>query len=76
MSPVTFYEVPTGTRPSQCRGATCRATIYWIERGEKRLPIDCDVDGGFEPTDREAGSGVSHFTTCPDVRQFSGRNRP
>lgn len=75
VSPPKFYEVPAGTRPSECRGQNCKAEIYWIKNGEKSLPIDCDVDGGWEPTAREAGNGVSHFTTCEDVRQFSGQNR-
>lgn len=75
MTTPKFYDVPAGTRPSECRGKTCRAPIYWIKNGEKSLPVDCDVDGGYEPTDRDVGSGVSHFTTCEDVRQFSGRNR-
>lgn len=72
----TFYEVPAGTRAAQCRGQSCKATVYWIVAPSgKRMPVDCDVDGGWEPTEREAGNGVSHFTTCPDVRQFSAKNR-
>jgi hypothetical protein len=70
-----FYDVPAGTRASQCRGESCRATIYWVKDGEKSIPIDCDVDGGFEPLGRDEGSGVSHFTTCPDAPQFSRSKR-
>lgn len=71
----SFYEVPPDTRPTQCRGQNCKAEIYWIKNGEKRLPVDCDVDGGYEPTQHDAGRGVSHFTTCADVGRFSRSNR-
>lgn len=72
----TYYGVPAGTRASQCNGRTCRAVIFWIEKPDgKRMPVDCDVQDGEEPTAEDAGRGVSHFTTCPDVGQFSGRNR-
>ena len=70
-----FYDVPAGTRASQCRGATCGASIYWINTERSRIPVDCAVDGGYAPTPHASGSGVSHFTTSPDVRQFSGKNR-
>jgi hypothetical protein len=54
------------------------------------LPVGCDFDGGEAPSetrdkgqlDAFAGSafvhdgrGVSHFTTCPDVGQFTGRGK-
>lgn len=61
-----FFDVPAGTRAAQCR--SCKAVIYWIELPSgKRMPVDCDVDGAYEPTEREDGSGVSHFATCPDA---------
>jgi hypothetical protein len=75
MTTPKFYDVPAETRPSECRGKTCRGEIYWVKSGEKSLPVDCDVDEGYEPTAREIGRSVSHFTTCPDVKQFSGKNR-
>lgn len=51
--PERFYTVPAGTRPSQCRGPSCRAVIYWIENPEtgRQIPIDCDVDGGDAPSE-------------------------
>jgi hypothetical protein len=70
-----FYDVPAGTQPSECRGKSCRATIYWVKSGDKSIPIDCEVDGGYEPDAQSMGSGVSHFTTCPDVAQFSRGGR-
>jgi hypothetical protein len=96
-----WYEVPAGTRPSECRERTCGQTIYWIEyvRESKcrdrhhltpartwpcptcggsgvfkktvRQPVDCDAPGGFAPTEREGGRGVSHFTTCTASDRFS-----
>lgn len=83
-----FYDVPAGTRSSQCSGETCRAVIYWIENPAtgRKIPIDCDVDGGEAPTEKtdprqlnafatsafeHDGRGVSHFTTCCDVDQFT-----
>lgn len=80
----TWYDIPAGTRASQCRGETCHAVIYWIEtisaatrakpvKEQKmvRIPVDAEVDGGFEPSETDGGRGVSHFQTCPDVRKFS-----
>lgn len=71
-APVKFLTVPKGTPAKQCRGVTCHATLYWItsETGA-RVPVDCFVEGGHEPTEHEDGQGVSHFTTCPDANQFS-----
>jgi len=84
-----FYVVPAGTPKSQCNGETCHAVIYWITnpRTGRPMPIDCDVEGGEEPSElhdpkqidafsqstlsNRDGRGVSHFTTCPDVGQFS-----
>lgn len=73
----TFYDVPKGAREEECRGRNCRATVYWITNPAtgRRLPVDCDVEGGQEPTAWADGRGVSHFTTCSDVGQFTGRNR-
>lgn len=67
-----FFTVPPGTKASQCR--SCRATIYWIELPSgKRMPVDCDVDGGQKPDASSLtpdGTGVSHFATCPDAARF------
>lgn len=60
-----FFAVPAATSPGQCR--SCKAVVFWIETGSgKKMPIDCDVDGGAEPSARSGGQGVSHFVTCPD----------
>lgn len=67
-----WYIVPKNTRPSTCKG--CDAPMYWITNDrDRRVPIDCDVEGAHAPTQREDGYGVSHFTTCPDAERFSGR---
>lgn len=69
--PPKWYPVPKGTRPKECDSRVCRATIYWVttENG-KRMPVDCDVPGGHEPTEREDGQGVSHWGTCADAERF------
>lgn len=82
-----FFKVPAGTSARQCAGPSCTATIYWIVtvRG-RRMPIDCDVEGGVRPTpkhdprqldafDEHAthdGRGRSHFETCTDAARFRG----
>lgn len=81
MAETRWETVPKGTRAATCQGhrkagGTCRATIYWIERprvgkpGTARIPVDCDVDGGATPDSMNDGKGVSHFTTCPDAKNF------
>lgn len=36
-----------------------------------RQPVDCSAEfGGFAPNSREPGKGISHFRSCPDVREF------
>lgn len=81
MTTVRWEIVPKGTKPSVCTGhrkpgGSCRAEIYWIERprvgkpGTARVPVDCDVEGGQAPDSLSEGRGVSHFTTCVDVREF------
>ncbi len=81
-----MYDVPAGTRPSQCRGSNCNATIYWITRPNgKKMPVDCEVEGGWKPSESpdpdqgdllgepnvpRDGRGVSHFQTCVDAGRF------
>lgn len=73
-APGPFFTVPAGTRVAECRG--CGERIFWIETpGGKRMPVDCDVEGGHEPSEPQSttqhdGSGVSHFATCPDHAKF------
>lgn len=83
--PVTHTEVVrAGTPASVCRGSTCRAEIYWVERakivkgrpvpGTKvRVPVDCSPPLGRKPTSIDDGQGVSHYTTCPDAGKFGGK---
>ena len=60
-----WFDIPAFTHSSQCR--SCKAVVYWVlTPAGKRMPVDCDVDGGHEPTIYEPGHGVSHFSTCPD----------
>lgn len=71
-----FYDVPVRTRLAECRG--CKAVIYWVRSpvSDAFVPIDCDFDSScHQPTATEPGRGVSHFLTCPDADQFSGRGR-
>lgn len=89
-----FFTVPAGTRAELCRlgsrrGGTCRHTVYFIRitgsrGGVRRIPIDCDVEGGrrpsatIDPRQLDAfegtaavydGRGRAHFETCPDQRR-------
>jgi hypothetical protein len=57
----------------------------------RRIPVDCDVEGGEAPStpvdprqidafnastlSSHDGRGVSHFTTCVDVDQFTRTGR-
>lgn len=67
----TFYSVPAGTRPSECSAKDCKATIFWIVTASgAKMPVDCDVPGGQEPTAREDGEGVAHWGTCASPERF------
>lgn len=92
----TFHTVAAGTLPGTCKGLAmggcCTASIYWAknEASGRRMPIDCDVEGGVRPSsyandptqqglfgDEPAahdGRGISHFFTCVDADLFS-KNR-
>jgi hypothetical protein len=71
-----WYDVPKGARASECNSRQCRATIFWtVTDTGARMPVDCDVPGGYEPNSDEAGHGVSHFATCADPQRFSGRGK-
>jgi hypothetical protein len=86
MTATTFYPVPAGTPAAKCGGTTCGATIFWITTsGGRRVPADCDVEGGRRPSmtndtaqsDLFAGTaavydgrGVHHSTECPDRDEF------
>lgn len=49
----TFLTVPAGAKSTQCRGSTCRRSIYFaMNPNTGRLtPIDCDVPGGKRPSE-------------------------
>lgn len=74
-----LYPIPADNyRLARCSG--CDASVYWVKG--TRFPISTDCEGGRRPWpetgDSNAshdGVGVSHFTNCPNVDQFSGRNR-
>jgi hypothetical protein len=63
-----LFDVPAGTRSTRC--ASCNKVIYFIlTPAGKRMPVDCDVEGGNAPSSRGSvtqfhGRGVSHFATC------------
>lgn len=77
-----WYGVPADAGWSTCK---CGKRQYWIEtKPGKRLPVDCDVEGGNRPSItagpnyqnvRTMGRGVSHFTTCPHANEYSHRGR-
>lgn len=63
-----YFPVPAGTPSRQCR--SCPFPVYWIVTAAgKRMPVDCGVDGGIEPTATEPGRGLSHFATCANAAQ-------
>ena len=74
-----WFDVPPGTAPSECR--SCTAEVYWIVTASgKRMPVDCDVEGGYSPDAARAneglvpeGRGISHFATCPDASKWRHR---
>lgn len=76
MTTPQFYTVPKGTQPAECKSSGCRKAVFFIvtQRGS-RMPVDCDVEGGQEPTEEGDGWGVSHFTTCADPNRFSKHTR-
>lgn len=73
-----WFDVPGGTPAAECR--SCSAEIYWITTpAGKRMPVDCDVDGGYSPDATRGpaldpnGHGVSHFATCPQAGKWRQR---
>jgi hypothetical protein len=65
-----FYTVPAGTPSAQCKGPTCRAVIYFIENptSGKRMPVDCDVEGGEAPSPKADPRQMDAF----DARRSEG----
>ena len=70
---------PTPTEPHERRITRCRschARIVWLAtNNNRRMPIDADT---VEPADEfyEQGKHVSHFSTCPDAKEWRRRRRP
>jgi hypothetical protein len=65
-----YFTVPAGSKERPCQG--CAKPIYWIvtEKGHK-MPVDCRADERCRvATDAMAGSGLSHFATCPKADRF------
>jgi hypothetical protein len=60
-----FTTVPAGTRPSMCRSCHKRVFFVVTEKNKKLMPVNCSVDGGFEPGTLSEGRGISHFADCP-----------
>lgn len=59
--------------------ATCRscdAPIVWFDNPQtgKKVPVD-QASTAADDKALDLSRHVSHFTTCPDRDQFSGRNR-
>lgn len=76
---LTWYDIPAGTVPTECRGKTCGATIYFIPSPKtpgKSIPISVEADGAYGPDGREPGRGISHYQDCPDVKQFQKSGKP
>lgn len=63
-----WFEIPAGTREARCR--SCDQVAYWIKtKNDKPMLVSVDAPGAFAPTDREDGSGISHFADCPYANQ-------
>jgi len=68
---VRWIYVPSGTPSSECTDPRCRKRIWWIKTANrKRAPVNCAVEGGFEPTATMQGRGLSHFIDCPGAERF------
>ena len=69
----TSFDVPAGSRPSQCNGPSCRATIYWITNPVtgRMMPVSCDVEGGETPSETTDRRQADLF--CADVAIHDGR---
>ena len=59
-----IMHVPAGATGFRCR--FCEATVFFVitPRG-RRMPVNCDVEGGRRPTATDHGSGATHFADCP-----------
>lgn len=54
--------------PRQCRGRTCKVTIYWYDTpAGKRIPLSAVAS---QPGGSSGLLLEPHFATCPDVKDF------
>lgn len=71
-----LYAIPYQARPAECR--KCGAVIYFGKTdNDANIPLDADQPHCEEPDARARlnGVGTSHFLTCPNANDFSGRNK-
>lgn len=79
MANPVWYEVPAGSKPTQCRGEDCKAEMYWVRVGGRAIPVDCDVEGGNEPSETSdetqgdllTGSGLAPVYAGRGVNHFT-----
>lgn len=73
--PPQFFAIPADTREAECR--SCGQAIYWIRTANDRpMPCSIEHEGAYAPTEREPGSGISHFIDCPHANQHRKRSTP
>lgn len=64
----------TVQRNAATKACDCGKRFFWaVLPSGKRMPIDCDVEGGHRPTLERDGYGVSHFSTCPNSDKHRAR---
>ena len=69
-----FLVVPAGTKPTECRGPTCGAVIYFITHPKtgRPHPVDCDVDGGEAPSAHKDSRQLGMFDDIGPPRDGRG----
>jgi len=68
-----WFAIPKGTAEARCR--SCQQVVYWIEtRSGKRMPVSVKYPGAFPPSNREDGTGISHFVDCPNAKMHRRRD--
>lgn len=68
------FTIPAGTRPQPCRGAGCRAAVYWVThpRTGRPHPVSVAHPDAAAPTRAKPGTGISHFQDCVAADDFRG----
>ena len=69
-----WITIPAGTRPSICRGLTCRQRIYFVENPKtgRMQPVDASVPGGIEPSPKRDPSQLSLLDAPMEERDGRG----